>query len=224
MLSIKFYNILVFFLLVAAHTALFWLSDIDLRVASLFYDPQQANPWPLGDVAIWKIFYQLGVVITISIVVSTLLIIVFSFIKSAWKSYRIQALFILLCFVLGPGLIVNTLFKDHWGRPRPAHIEPFGGKEQYVPPLKYNAQGAGNSFPSGHSSLGFGFIAFWFLWCKKRRLWANSALIFSIGFGALFGFARMAAGGHFLSDVFWSLWIPLLASMGLYHFFFKKYL
>ena len=78
MLSIKFYNILVFFLLVAAHTALFWLSDIDLRVASLFYDPQQANPWPLGDVAIWKTFYQLGEVITLSLVVSTLLIMVLS--------------------------------------------------------------------------------------------------------------------------------------------------
>jgi len=224
MLSVKFYNIFIFLLLVAAHTAVFWFSDIDIQVASFFYHPEQANPWPLGEIAIWKFFYQLGEIITIALVLSTLLIMVFSFIKSAWKIYRIQALFILLCFVLGPGLIVNSLFKDHWGRPRPAFIEPFGGQEQYIPPLKYNTHGEGNSFPSGHSSLGFSFIAFWFLWCKKRRLWANYALLFSISFGTLFGCGRIVAGGHFLSDVFWSLWIPLLVSMGLYHFFFKKHL
>lgn len=224
MLSTKFYNIFILLLLIAAHTAVFWFSDIDLQVANFFYHPEQANPWPIGDIAIWKFFYQLAAIVTIGLVLSTLLIIVFSFIKPAWKNYRIQALFILLCFVLGPGVIVNSLFKDHWGRPRPAHIEPFGGQEQYIPPLKYNAQGKGNSFPSGHSSLGFSFIAFWFLWFKQRRRLANYTLLFSISFGTLFGVARMAAGGHFLSDVFWSLWIPLLVSMGLYHLFFKKYL
>ncbi|HFC92663.1 MAG TPA: phosphatase PAP2 family protein [Leucothrix mucor] len=224
MLSTKFYNILIFLLLITAHTAVFWFSDIDLWVANFFYHPELSNPWSLGDKAIWRFFYQLGVPLTISVVLSTLLIILLSSIKKIGKQYRIQATFILLCFVIGPGLIVNTLFKDNWGRPRPAHNESFGGTEQYVPPLKYNTQGDGNSFPSGHSSLGFGFIAFWFLWQKRRIKWANYALAFSLSLGCLFGFARMAAGGHFLSDVFWSLWIPLLTSMGLYHFFFKKYL
>ncbi len=224
MQSAKFYNLLIFTTLVTAHTAIFWFSDLDLRVASFFYHPEQSNPWSLGDYPFWRFFYQLGPVLSITIVISTLLIIFVSFIKRAWQSYRIQAVYILSCFLLGPGLIVNTVFKDNWGRPRPVYIEQFGGTEQYVPPLKYNAQGDGNSFPSGHSSLGFGFIAFWFLWRKKRVVWANYAFVFSLSLGCLFGFARMAAGGHFLSDVFWSLWIPLLTSMGLYTFFFKKYL
>jgi membrane-associated PAP2 superfamily phosphatase len=224
MLSAKFYNILLFLLLIAAHTSIFWFSDIDLRVAGFFYHPELNNPWPLGAEPIWSFFYKLGPILTISIIASTLLVILLSSIIKTWKHYRIQAIFILLSFLIGPGLIVNTLFKDNWGRPRPAYNESFGGTEQYVPPLKYNAQGDGNSFPSGHSSLGFGFIAFWFLWRKRRIKWANYALVFSLSLGCLFGFARIAAGGHFLSDVFWSLWIPLLTSMGLYHFFFKKYL
>lgn len=220
----KFYNVLIFLALVTAHTAIFWFSDLDLRVADFFYHPEQSNPWPLGDFPFWKFFYELGPILSISIVVSTLLIILVSFIKKSWQPYRIQAVFILSSFLLGPGLIVNTVFKDNWGRPRPAYIEQFGGAENYVPPLKYNAQGDGNSFPSGHSSLGFGFIAFWFLWRKRRAIWANYAFVFSLSLGCFFGFARMAAGGHFLSDVFWSLWIPLLTSMALYYLFFKKYL
>ena len=220
----KSYHLLIFLILITAHTAIFWFSDIDLRVSNFFYHPEQANPWPMGNLIIWKLFYQLGPILSVSIVVSTLLIIIISFLKETWQSYRIQAIFILVSFLLGPGLIVNTLFKDNWGRPRPTYIEPFGGTEQYVPPLKYNSKGEGNSFPSGHSSLGFGFIAFWFLWHRRRVVWANYAVVFSLSLGCLFGFSRMAAGGHFLSDVFWSLWIPLLTSMGLYYFIFKKHL
>jgi membrane-associated PAP2 superfamily phosphatase len=208
----------------SAHTAIFWFSDLDLRVTHFFYYPEQSNPWPIGEQTVWKFFYQLGAILSVSIVVSTLLIMLLASLKTAWRPYRIQALFILLSFVLGPGVMVNSVFKEYWGRPRPADIEPFGGTEKYVPPLKYNAEGEGNSFPSGHSSLGFGFIAFWFLWHKKRRIWANYAVVFSLSLGGLFGYSRIAAGGHFLSDVFWSLWIPLLVIMGLYSFFFKKYL
>jgi lipid A 4'-phosphatase len=33
---------------------------------------------------------------------------------------RRAAIFLLLALALGPGLLVNTVFKDHWGRARPA--------------------------------------------------------------------------------------------------------
>lgn len=216
------YNLLLLLLLITAHTSVFWFSDIDIQAAKFFYFPEESNVWRLGEQPFWMFFYQLGPIVTISIAVSALVIILFSIVKKSWGLYRTQATFILFSFLLGPGLIVNTLFKDNWGRPRPIHIEQFKGAEQYVPPLKYNAQGDGKSFPSGHSSLGFAFIAFWFLWRKRRPLWAKAALGFSLLLGSLFGIARMAAGGHFLSDVFWSLWIPLLSSTALYYFFFRK--
>ena len=216
------YNLLLLLLLITAHTSVFWFSDVDIQAANFFYFPEESNVWRLGEHPIWKFFYQLGPIITISVAVSALVVILLSTIKISWGLYRIQAAFILFSFLLGPGLIVNTLFKDNWGRPRPIHIEQFKGTEQYVPPLKYNAQGDGKSFPSGHSSLGFAFIAFWFLWRKRKPLWAKAALGFSLLLGSLLGIARMAAGGHFLSDVFWSLWIPLLSSIALYYFFFRK--
>ncbi len=216
------YNLLLLLLLITAHTAVFWFSDIDIQVANFFYSPEENNRWSLGEHPFWMFFYKLGPIVTMGVAVSALIVILFSTIKASWGLYRTQATFILFSFLLGPGLIVNTLFKDNWGRPRPAHIEQFGGTEQYVPPLKYNAQGDGKSFPSGHSSLGFSFIAFWFIWRKRKPQWSKVALGFSLLFGSLFGIARMAAGGHFLSDVFWSLWISLLSCMALYYFFFRK--
>ena len=215
-------NLALFLVLIVAHTAVFWFSDIDIQVASYFYHPEQENPWPLGETTLWMFFYKLGPILTIAIALSSLLVILIASLKKSWTIHRHQAAFILLCFVIGPGLIVNTLFKDNWGRPRPAQVIQFQGAEQYVPPLMYNAAGDGKSFPSGHSSLGFAFIAFWFLWRKRRPLLANAALGFSLFLGTMLGISRMSAGGHFLSDVFWSLWIPLLTSMTLYHFFFKR--
>ena len=220
----KFSNLLLLLLLITVHTALFWFFDLDLQVASFFYYPEQSNPWPIGEMFFWKFFYQLASIVTVSLVIASLVLILLASTKKSWRLYRLQAIFILACFILGPGLIVNSFFKEHWGRARPIDLSVFGGTEQYMPPLKYNPQGDGNSFPSGHSSLGFGFIAFYFLWRKKHPVWARYAFLFSLGLGGLFGFARMAAGGHFLSDVFWSLWIPLLSSMGLYYFVFKTYL
>ncbi|MEI9804295.1 MAG: hypothetical protein WDN48_07260 [Pseudolabrys sp.] len=34
---------------------------------------------------------------------------------------------------LGPGLAVNVLLKDHWGRPRPIDVTQFGGMDKFVP-------------------------------------------------------------------------------------------
>jgi len=31
--------------------------------------------------------------------------------------------------IIGPGLLVNTVFKEHWGRARPSQVEEFGGQQ-----------------------------------------------------------------------------------------------
>lgn len=130
---------------------------------------------------------------------------------------RLSALYVLLVFLVGPGLLVNTVFKDQWGRPRPIQVAELGGQERYVPPGYFVANGEGRSFPSGHSSIGFAFVAFWFLWRQRKPQWARLALAFSVALGAAIGVTRMAAGGHFLSDVMWSAWVVLFAAWLLYY-------
>ena len=134
-----------------------------------------------------------------------------------WYRLRLYAAYVLLVFLVGPGLLVNSLFKDNWGRPRPVQVVQLGGHEAYVPPGYVVAKGHGRSFPSGHSSIGFAFVAFWFLWRKRKPQWARLALVASLLLGCAIGLTRMAAGGHFLSDVMWSGWVVLFAAWVLYY-------
>jgi lipid A 4'-phosphatase len=110
------------------------------------------------------------------------------------------ALYLVLALTLGPGLLVNTILKDHWGRARPSQIVEFGGDKQFTPTLVPARQCERNcSFPSGHAALGFSLVAFAFLipGRRRRRLAATAAM----ALGSLYGIGRIAQGGHFLSDV-----------------------
>ena len=44
-----------------------------------------------------------------------------------------KAGWLLLGLALGPGLVVNTILKNRWGRPRPVQLEAFGGEAPYIP-------------------------------------------------------------------------------------------
>ncbi|HRJ51295.1 MAG TPA: phosphatase PAP2 family protein [Candidatus Thiothrix moscowensis] len=202
--------------LVAASTVVFWFSGWDLTVAAGFYEPQAG--WLLDDFPLWKAVFYDGVPYVAGVVlIASLLLILASTLLRRWYRGRLYAAYVLFVFLLGPGLLVNALFKDHWGRARPVQVEQLGGTATYTPPLYYVANGEGRSFPSGHSSVGFAFIAFWFLLRRHKPGWAKLALTATLVFGCLIGLTRMAAGGHFLSDVMWSGWLALFAGWVLYY-------
>lgn len=107
--------------------------------------------------------------------------------------------FLLLSLALGPGLIVNGILKEFWGRARPGDIAAFGGPGHFTPPFMMTDQCATNcSFVSGHAALGFWVVAFALL---APARWRRSAVITALLFGAVVGGARIVVGAHFLSDV-----------------------
>ncbi|MBV5325687.1 MAG: phosphatase PAP2 family protein, partial [Rhodospirillaceae bacterium] len=109
------------------------------------------------------------------------------------------AIFVVVSLALGPGLVVNTVLKDNWGRPRPSTVTEFGGPHAHVPVLIPSDQCSDNcSFPSGHAALGFWVLAFALV---APPPWRRPAIFGALGFGALVGAVRIAQGGHFLSDV-----------------------
>jgi len=119
--------------------------------------------------------------------------------------------FLALSFGLGPGLIANTLLKDHWGRARPRDITQFGGTLDFSPAILISDQCANNcSFISGDASLAFAFLALALILPGQRALNVGAALLF----GMLIGTARIVQGAHFLSDViFAGLFMALLVLM-----------
>lgn len=116
---------------------------------------------------------------------------------------RIGAIFLIVSLAVGPGLIVNSALKDHWGRARPGQIVEFGGGKRFTPALVPSDQCERNcSFPAGHPAIGFYFVSFAFLIpaARRRRRVFGAALLA----GTLIGLMRMAQGAHFLSDVVFS--------------------
>lgn len=176
---------------------------IDITVSSWFYDPATKSfPARQDPFAEWVrkrmpyfLFAAIGYVIALwaagEWLKDTLLGV----------SRRIAA-YLVLSLALGPGLIVNVILKDSWGRPRPSTIREFGGSNYFVPPLVITDQCDTNcSFSSGHGALGFWPVAFALLAPPRWRPWAVAA---ALVFGAMVGLVRIAQGGHFLSDVAFS--------------------
>jgi len=112
-------------------------------------------------------------------------------------------IFLLLALAVGPGLLVNTAFKDHWGRARPTQVTEFGGTAHFTPaPLPADQCARNCSFPGGHPAIGFYFGAFALL--ARERARRRSLAAAAIAAGSIIGIGRMAQGGHFLSDVAFS--------------------
>lgn len=107
------------------------------------------------------------------------------------------AIVLVLTMALGTGLIVNVGFKDHWGRARPSQVAAFGKDRTFTPALTPTDQCRRNcSFVSGEVAMGFGLVVLALLVRRRRLL----ALMPGLMLGGTMAVARMAAGGHFLSD------------------------
>src|SRR6185312_1269364 len=102
--------------------------------------------------------------------------------RPLWRIDGRAAAFLLLALALGPGLVVNTVLKDHWGRARPAQVTEFGGKVEFTPaPLPAEQCGHNCSFPAGHPAMGFYLISFALLIPERRRRHAAEAGAVALG-------------------------------------------
>ncbi len=190
--------------LALAATVVFSATDLDIAAARLFYRPELADPWPVAGRPLWRLLYGSAPWVTASLAVGGAALLVAGALRAAaGRLLRLYGIFLLLCVIVGPGLIVNGILKDHWGRPRPRQIVAFGGRLPYAPPL-LPARTHGKSFPCGHCSVGYLYAAGWWVWRRRRPGLAAASLAAGSVLGTLLGIGRMAAGGHFLSDAVWS--------------------
>jgi lipid A 4'-phosphatase len=175
------------------------LPGLDLWVTGLFWSPAQG--FFLRD---WPPFHWAYVVLpalTWAIVISLLALLAFVILAERPLGVfdRRRILFLLLSFAIGPGFLTNTVLKDHWGRARPSQVVEFGGGKSFTPALTPSGQCERNcSFVSGHGAMAFSLIGFAFLPATRRRRRQIAAA--ALGFGGFVGLARIAQGGHFLSD------------------------
>lgn len=190
--------------------------QIDLFITSLFYD---GKSFPANGTWIEGFFYFSVKPIIIVLVISTLLLFLYNFFgkKNILNVNAKVVLYILLVLGVAPGLIVNATLKENWERARPSQTTNFGGTQEFTPAFIPTDQG-GYSFSSGHAAAAFSLIGFVLLAKKRKKTWMTIAVVYAV----FVGVARMASGGHFLSDVLTSFFIVYIFTYMFYGLLLKE--
>ena len=193
-------GVLLYLVAVGAAIAVFLLAPgLDLWASGLFFRPGEG--FFLANAGVVRVLYRSVPWIVAAQAIGIPFLLAVGWWRGRWVLGMgpKQGAFVLLVLALGPGVAVNTVLKDHWGRARPSQVTEFGGTQAFTPaPLPATGCDRNCSFVSGHASAGFGLIAFAFLAGDRRR---RALGVSAVAAGAAIGFARMAQGAHFLSDV-----------------------
>ena len=205
--------VLVALYLIAVSALFLAFPGIDSWSAGLFHN---ADGFPAMNIASLVTLRKLGdqLVILVLVVLAASLLA-----KLAWPERPIairprSTAYLLASLALGPGLVVNALFKNFSGRPRPYQTDLFGGAWPFEPAWHFGGACVSNcSFVSGEASTAIWLLAPVLLLPRELRLFVGVPI-------ALVGLAlslnRMAFGGHYLSDVMLS-WGMTLAIVLVLH-------
>lgn len=190
------------------------VTDADLRLSAMFcFD----GKWPVGDLQPWHSLYRLDRFPSFTVGLAGLAAVLTGCMYQNRRHWIRPGLFLVILLTLGPGLIVNGIFKEYWGRPRPREIVQFGGKKGFLHPWQKGVAHMGRSFPSGHSSAAFYLTAPFFVYRRRNPGAARLWFIGGSGFGLMMSVARITQGGHFLSDNLWAWGMVHLTAVVLYY-------
>lgn len=196
------------------------LPGLDLLVSARYFVPEQGfvharDPWVL---ALYDWTPWLGRALFVAVLVVAVLAPLWSrHLQSRghpeaaqrWRgTHRRVAVLFVCAALLGPGVLIEGVFKNTMGRPRPVQVEPFGGPQAYLGPfVRGSNPEAHRSFTSSHAATGFALMGFG-LGCGA--VWRRRWLLIGLVCGGLVGLGRILQGGHYLSDVvfsFFAVWL-----------------
>ena len=188
----------------------------DLAIAALFYDPATKD-FVAGKDSHYALLRDHGLVAVMTCAAFAALALRTS--RRRLPSVPGRAVvFLTLSLLIGPGLIVNVTLKDNWTRPRPGSVTEFGGTHAYV--HWWNTRGtcpANCSFASGEAAAAAWMFGPAMLAPPHWRVAAMAgATVFTVAMSVL----RVAAGGHFLTDVVFGALISLVVLLGVHRLVF----
>ncbi|MDA4846973.1 phosphatase PAP2 family protein [Hoeflea poritis] len=187
---------------------------IDLWVSGFFYDSVTGG-WTAQN-AFFNAYRGAFNVASIGLAVTCLAL----WVVSIWRGpvFKVPQPvwgFVPLLYILGPGILVNAVLKNMWGRARPGDVAEFGGERSFSPAFIISDQCDGNcSFVSGEGS---GATAFFIsvlvlsAYIPNKAL-RNCILALALACASLAALLRVLKGRHFLSDTLGSvLFVSLVA-------------
>jgi len=174
--------------------------ELDLRLASLFYDPATKN-FPLKFNTLAAFARDAAMWIAWGLALPALVALIVKLVRPDRKlliSGRAMV-FLLVTLILSAGILTNLTFKSYWGRPRPVLVTEFNGDLPFVAWWDPRGRcGRNCSFFSGE-----GATAFWSYApaALTPPAWRPLAYAAATVFGVTTSVLRMAFGGHFFTDV-----------------------
>ena len=181
--------------------------EVDISFSQLFFSEESGFIYQ-ENFLVYQLYALLPLLTKLFILVC-LLYLVYLIVK--YRSYKIilrsGVFFLVIAAAISPGLVVNEVFKENFGRARPRHIEEFNGKREFTGAFTMSDQCKRNcSFSSGHAAMGYFLTAIAY---TTNLLYFNRIYLIGIVFGSLVGLSRIVMGGHFLSDVLASAFVVL---------------
>lgn len=169
----------------------------DIWVSKLFYHPELK--WPMNENFWVNASYEFIPIIAWVTFFILLSFCIWAHKYSEYVRTRRISLFLFLSLILGPGVLVNNIFKETFERPRPRAVQEFSGSQRHIAAFSLN-QSCNNckSFVSGHASMGFFVMVL--AWPLRQRRWLYLGVLSGLAVGGM----RVMQGGHFLSDVIFS--------------------
>ena len=197
--------------------SLFFLAfpAVDIAASRLFHDP--ANGFVLSQNPFLQRLRELGPFLVKLIAVLCVAILLWPFVVAPLsRRLSLRApVFLLSTLILGPGLLVNAVLKNNWGRPRPNAVDLFGGDAPYVRVWQMTTHCDTNcSFVSGEASSSLWLVTLAFL---APPGWRRAILAVVLPLAVVLSANRVAFGGHFLSDTLISWCLTLLVILCVHH-------
>lgn len=170
--------------------------------AANFGDALVCGQFPLAHSALARLVREGLQVLPIAAAVGVAALLLFRYaigvVAAGYRTYR-AGLDALASLLLGPGLLVNVILKDHWGRPRPLQTDLFGGPHPFVPAGDITAYCSRNcSFVSGEGAAAFWLVCLVPLAPPRLR---PALLALTLALAAATSTLRLSFGAHYLSDV-----------------------
>jgi len=181
----------------------FAFPQLDIQISKMFYTKELGFFYKANYFA--KIIFQLVPWLTYTSAIIYISLGLCQYFIS--KKISKILLYLIITLIIGPGIIVNSLLKENFGRARPRSIIEFGGNAIFSNVFILSDQCQTNcSFSSGHAAAAYIFTNLSFIAPRRyKNILFNSAIVF----GTLVGIVRIAQGGHFASDVFFSFLVVL---------------
>ncbi|MCC8417935.1 MAG: phosphatase PAP2 family protein [Rickettsia endosymbiont of Bryobia graminum] len=188
--------------------------NIDIDFSNLFYNEQES--FFSRDNIIVQFCFIIIPILTKTLIVVLLLYLLYLVIRyrSLKKILLSGSIYLVISTAIGPGLLVNHIFKENFGRARPIQITNFSGTQKFSKFFEITNECKHNcSFSSGHAAMAYSFsnLAYVAPYVFFTRIYS-----LALFFGSAVGMSRILMGGHFLSDVLASCFVVLIINHLLY--------